>query len=339
MLEIHIAFGISDQSGEYSKFVGTTILSIVKNTKSNIVIHILHDGTINALNKDYFLEMSEKYRFKILFYLVSVPLEIKKLKSLGYLTIGTILRLAIVKYCQVDKIIYLDGDILVNLDIQLIWDIDISNYYIAAVNDKKDTRIDYIKRKYYQNIGYDCEYYFNAGVLYFNCKNISNSFDMWQKCFDVLKKYKYLIFADQDALNYVFQGKVLFMEERFNLIVDSDESLNLLPLNSIVHFAGYFKPWNCVNREIIKLYYSYMFETPWADNHEKIIISMSEISKNHFNKMDLRRSLIKKGKGSDMQILIMLFLKIVIGDRNYANIIAKMIKIRRKILYDFIYRI
>lgn len=37
---IHVAFGLSDESRQYSKYVATAIASILLHTKENIIIHI-----------------------------------------------------------------------------------------------------------------------------------------------------------------------------------------------------------------------------------------------------------------------------------------------------------
>ena len=49
---IHICFGIHDKDGNYSVWAGTTMQSIVENTRSPIVFHILHDDTLNSSNKE-----------------------------------------------------------------------------------------------------------------------------------------------------------------------------------------------------------------------------------------------------------------------------------------------
>ena len=49
---IHICLGIHDKDGNYSVWAGTTMQSIVENTKAPIVFHILHDDTLNEINKN-----------------------------------------------------------------------------------------------------------------------------------------------------------------------------------------------------------------------------------------------------------------------------------------------
>lgn len=49
---MHICLGIHDKDGNYSVWAGTTMQSIVENTKAPIVFHILHDDTLNEINKN-----------------------------------------------------------------------------------------------------------------------------------------------------------------------------------------------------------------------------------------------------------------------------------------------
>ena len=43
---------MQDKDGMYTKYVGTTIISILKNTKHKICIHILHDETVDDEKKN-----------------------------------------------------------------------------------------------------------------------------------------------------------------------------------------------------------------------------------------------------------------------------------------------
>ena len=49
---MHICLSIHDKDGNYSVWAGTTMQSIVENTKAPIVFHILHDDTLNEINKN-----------------------------------------------------------------------------------------------------------------------------------------------------------------------------------------------------------------------------------------------------------------------------------------------
>ncbi len=52
--EIQIVFGVYDATGEYSKYAGVAIASILKNTNSNIRIHIIHDHTLTEKIRNIF---------------------------------------------------------------------------------------------------------------------------------------------------------------------------------------------------------------------------------------------------------------------------------------------
>ncbi|MBE8953795.1 MAG: hypothetical protein SR1Q7_11740 [Quinella sp. 1Q7] len=58
---IHVCFSIFDANGLYSKFTGTSILSIFDNIASEVTIHILHDKTLTDENRNKFLTLAERY--------------------------------------------------------------------------------------------------------------------------------------------------------------------------------------------------------------------------------------------------------------------------------------
>lgn len=84
-----------------------------------------------------------------------------------------------------DKILYLDVDIMLNRDIRLLYDIDITGYEYAAARDHYG--------KYLINPNY-----INAGVLLLNMKQIRQT-GLLQKARNIIKK-KHLPFADQSAI-------------------------------------------------------------------------------------------------------------------------------------------
>ena len=65
---IHICFGLYDKTGRYSKFTGTTMLSIFDNTNSEVTVHILHDNTLTQDNRDKFIYLAGRYNQHVKFY-------------------------------------------------------------------------------------------------------------------------------------------------------------------------------------------------------------------------------------------------------------------------------
>lgn len=84
-----------------------------------------------------------------------------------------------------DKVLYLDADIMLNRDITLLYDIDVSDYEYAAANDHYG--------KYLINPGY-----INAGVILFNMKRCKET-GLFAKARELIKTKK-LVFADQSAI-------------------------------------------------------------------------------------------------------------------------------------------
>ena len=79
MDNIHLALVLHDQSGHYSKYVGTTLLSVFENMSvynhSSICVHIFHDDTLTKENKEKFEELVYGYNNKIVFHKITYPLK------------------------------------------------------------------------------------------------------------------------------------------------------------------------------------------------------------------------------------------------------------------------
>lgn len=169
--KIHIALAFYDKNGEHSKFAGTTIVSVFENTAKcnwqNIVIHILHDETLTIENKKKFIQLVNDYKAKINFYNINIDewgidrcsLE----KSLHRISIGALYRLALPKVLiNIDKVIYLDTDIVVQIDILDLNNIAFDEKLIIAVSDIREMRELYVRTEYYKKAGLNYKKYFNS---------------------------------------------------------------------------------------------------------------------------------------------------------------------------------
>ena len=59
---------MTDESGRFSKYPATSMVSIFENTNSKITIHLIHDSTLTESNREKFIELAENYRQQIQFY-------------------------------------------------------------------------------------------------------------------------------------------------------------------------------------------------------------------------------------------------------------------------------
>ncbi len=177
---------------------------------------------------------------------------------------------------DVDKVLYLDCDLIVNSSLQELWDIDLDGYAVAAVHDAS---LSYnIVKKY---LGYDYwkDGYFNSGVLLMNLK-YWREHDLQNKLVDFLNTHKVSL-PDQDALNIVLHGSVKYIHPKWNchvgyfafppLVFPSQKKYikELWNGAKIIHFTGPTKPWykECVN-PYKHAYLKYRKITRWYDNEE-----------------------------------------------------------------------
>ena len=176
----------------------------------------------------------------------------------------------------VDKVIYLDCDIIVNKSIQELWDIDLTGYALAAC---KQIGFGYEAER----LGYPIEYgYFNAGVnminlSYFREHNVSEQLIKY-----IADNYSKIKYHDQDTLNAVLYNKTLHIMPQWNMtsiiysfclsmrgdarngkvICDYKDEKNNALLNKmnppVVHYVSKPKPWqkDCVH-PLYNLYYQY----------------------------------------------------------------------------------
>lgn len=271
---IHVCFGLHDKSGRYSKFVGATMASIFENTAADVTIHILHDATLSDANRDNFSYLAGRYAQHVKFHNVEkiCPEEIKFIKEklaakikLRF-SIGAFYRLMMKKILAphgVDKAIYLDADIIVNLDIGELWRHDLKNFSVAAVPEDKATLGFMIANKYVINKKLVAkENYFCSGVLMFNLAALDENF--FRNGVQFLVDNPQCESPDQDILNAFFSANYLKLEQKFDSFVQSDR-LRKLPLaKKIYHYAG-----QCIELKFDdaynKLFMEHFVRTPWFD--------------------------------------------------------------------------
>ncbi|GGB46588.1 glycosyl transferase family 8 [Lentibacillus populi] len=152
-----------------------------------------------------------------------------------------------------DKILYLDPDILVINGIKKVYEMNISDYlYAAAYHDRISVKeINKLRLK-----KYDIDAYYNSGVLLMNLQ-LQRSIMKEEEIFDFVERNKkIMILPDQDIINGLYSkyikniNEVLYnFDARYyryykaisNGKVDMDF---IIHHTSIIHFCGKKKPWH-----------------------------------------------------------------------------------------------
>ncbi len=183
-------------------------------------------------------------------------------------------------FSQYDKILYLDGDMLITKDIRPLFDTDISDRYAAVVKDYK-TNIYKPTQLAKLHIDHKHKFYWNSGMMLLNLAKMRKD-DLPKKLLDYkLNGINY--FMDQDALNVVFQENVKYVSFEYNTMstlpvlyepkilidfygIDEYETIEeLLSRATIIHLTGPHKPWEHLIPIYSDLYSFYYSKSPYAD--------------------------------------------------------------------------
>jgi lipopolysaccharide biosynthesis glycosyltransferase len=176
------------------------------------------------------------------------------------------------------KVIYLDTDMVITADLGQLWDIDIGDNYVLAVQDPVGQFISNIEHLdcHKFNVSPD-QKYFNAGLLVINLEQW-RIHSIPEKVIEfILTHPEESVFPDQDALNIVLAGhwgelnpqwNQMHVVHQFTSWQESpyeEEIFNRVLLNPyIVHFTSRPKPWRvgCQHPQQ-KLFYQYLDSTAW----------------------------------------------------------------------------
>lgn len=166
---------------------------------------------------------------------------------------------------NLDRILYLDPDIIVLKDLTNLYNMDFkNNYYIGASNVKKILR----KFNEIKNSAHKDAPYLNTGVLLINLKEL-RKFDQSQDIYNyILKNKNSLMLPDQDILQGLYGDRVAEID---NLIYNlSDRTITRYNLKHfvnkidnkwveenccIIHYFGRNKPWKDSYKGILQEYY------------------------------------------------------------------------------------
>lgn len=193
----------------------------------------------------------------------------------SHLTEATLLRLLLPSALNdIDRVVYLDCDLVVLQDITTLYDTDLSGFPLAACLDFWLTGAPPFAppivgwgvgdwHRFLREVVRlaDRSAYFNAGVLVMDLNRFRDT-GLIHAAEEFLEQTHYkTVYADQDALNHVVDGAFVRLDSRWNVLANRGEAaLNnadgeiaaATPLSRadpwIIHYAGPAKPWSCEGR-------------------------------------------------------------------------------------------
>ena len=258
---IHIALGLHDPQGEYACQAAVMLASVFVHAAGRVCAHVVHNETLTTENKRKLAAIAQRYRQDIRFYPVRLSESVQALG--GHVTQGALFRLLLPDLIDADKVIYFDCDIVVNLDVAQLWELDLQDLPVAAALDPGMPEFPAEIRRRVASTGVDIARYFNSGVMVLDLRQLRQQYRLFQQAVDFLRRYPQAVFHDQDALNFLFKGKCLMLDSRYNRIVSRAQPKDCTQ-PSVWHFAG-VKPWLYYGSAMDMLYWKALLLTPWQE--------------------------------------------------------------------------
>jgi lipopolysaccharide biosynthesis glycosyltransferase len=280
---------ITSSNDRYFPFIGTMITSLLENSSKDYnydIIIMSQTSQLSESNISRLKDMMKAYpHAKVRFYNISSFLSSITLYTPRLFQPETYYRLFIpIIFSHYDKVIYLDGDIIVNSDISEIFEVHIDNYLLGAVQDSIAagamlSPLFNLKNYFENTLKLQNPYnYFQAGVMLMNLKEFRIQ-KLGPQMIEYASNHECML-VDQDVLNLYCQGQVQFLDASWNVDCNKigPEVAKCAPLHiyndflsarknpKLFHYAGDNKPWNCLDLDFSHYFWKYARLTPWYEN-------------------------------------------------------------------------
>ncbi len=280
---VPVVFSANDK---YAPYLGVTLYSLISHASKDreYRLHILTKD-MNAHHKAK-LKAMEQDNISIEFLDVTDRIKEFKIPTVKHLSEETAYRLLIDQiFPEYKKVLYLDCDIVVNQDVSLLYDENIEGVMLGASRAN-------IMRNHLSYISEDLkvlpENYFNAGVLVINVEQF-HKYGIGAKGLQMLVERRYLC-QDQDVLNILCQGKVRFLDGRWNVeweyLTENGKEMYVDEVRKgyeknlcnpfIVHFTSPVKPWEFPEYQLAEYFWRYARKTDFYEEILKVNFKRKE---------------------------------------------------------------
>lgn len=302
-------------NNDYVPMLATTVRSMLDNASHSFFYHVVVLTTdISEDNRRIIKESLEPIAPAAIdfVYVSSLVSEYNLTTSNSHISIETYYRFLIQDVLPYyDKVLYLDSDLIIEGDVSELFATDVESKCLAAVVD-----VDYLgnynisaKRQDYTRkvLGMQDPYaYFQAGVLVMNTRELRSvcSVSEW---LEIAQNPSY-IYNDQDILNVYCEGKVVFLDQAWNVMIDGgriksacshapkkvfESYLKAREHEKIIHYAGVNKPWTTRTCDREEHYWKYARKTPY---YEQLLLMASLNEAKSEARFAIQRALIEKYK-------------------------------------------
>ena len=246
----------------YIPYLGVSIQSILCNinTEDNFSIYIFHDRVTKNSQEKITRMQTDNVSIKFLDISEYLNFDHNLLKTTYHFTKEMYYRILIPKiFSEYKKVLYIDCDLVFNINPKKYFELNLEEKYFGAVNDIGVLNLKSKHNKYVKSLNVQPEKYFNSGVLIMNIPALK-SINLYEKFINILQTETNFRFPDQDILNIICKDNVCYLDYNYNFqwgtyisntpsenFLDQDlykNYLNAANTPYIMHFATGNKPWN-----------------------------------------------------------------------------------------------
>ena len=321
--------------------ITVTIASIIKNLNAKYMAKFfIFSSNFSTDNITEFKELQKFKKFKI----INIPMkkygqlfnkvDVSKF-ALSHTNLVVYYRLLLFKILPnyVDKVFFIDGDIVVDTDLSVIYN-DLPKNKLADVvvesfaMKTKDTTLKHLKDiKDFDKFNKEpFKYpYFNAGFMLINL-TLARKLQIWEELFNWMNNNPIPKFADQDTLNAVLGQRhselLQYLSPKYNVFCDKGinkikkwdnafydetEIEDALKRPLVFHYAGGYKPWITNECNYFNIWKSYYNLTPFKNQNLLLNVwKQKKYSLSLFNLLKIFQ-VVKKQFGNKANIQIKFF--------------------------------
>ena len=291
---------ISDDNFIMPTCVAITSLIVNKAPETEYDVYII----MAECNDSSYAKINELKEFGTPINLVKASLdEYRDIKQLAHISIACLLKFDISELVPAyDKLLYLDGDIIVRGDLSEFYNIELGNHYAAGVKE-----IDNINKET-GNV--------NAGIMIFNARRIRDE-KLNLKMREVRRSLGDRGSMDQQTYNIVTGKDYLYQDIKYNCVPprivnmgaedisklnavygsDYKDAKDVIDSAVIIHYASGEKPWKYTFKPWAKEWYKYYMMSPYKN----VEFKLRGIWSYRFDKM--RKAFSEKGISGIAEIL------------------------------------
>lgn len=290
----------------YAPYYGVMLTSLFQNNSDvPFNIHLLTDRSWSQAMTEKFDNLTRKFNSTFHVYWVDEQV-LADFPIKAHITLPTYYNLCASALLpdSIHRIIYMDGDMIVNGDIRPLWNLDLQGNACAQV-----TGAAYYDEEQYERLGYDKKYgVYNNGIVVYDFDQL-RQMDYSHKAIQfIIDNPEKVTWMDQDAMNALLHDKTLRLPYRYNFQTlaltkerwqhyDDDfrnqvwsESRNPV----VVHYTGHLKPWQMqyYGLPFGSLWDKYCRQSDWKDAKQHR--PLSRYAKHLIKRLVLNSSFRKK---------------------------------------------